>query len=72
MRRLLKIPKYLLLVAVLLAGALFAAFALTFAGTRAIIDGQEIAPGVRTVKDGHVSVFVLDAGPPQSLGLIAG
>ena len=28
-----------------------------------IVDGQQVVPGVETVKDGFVSVFVVDAGP---------
>lgn len=44
------------LVVVVLAGALF----VTFAGHRPILDGYQVAPGVKTVKDGFVSVFVVD------------
>ena len=36
---------------------------LAFGRNRPIVDGQVVAPGVQTVKDGFVSVFLLDAGP---------
>jgi glyoxylase-like metal-dependent hydrolase (beta-lactamase superfamily II) len=34
-----------------------------FGNSRQIVDGQALAQGVTTVKDGFVSVFLLDAGP---------
>jgi hydroxyacylglutathione hydrolase len=36
---------------------------LAFGRNRPIVDGQVLAPGVETVKDGFVSVFVLDVAP---------
>jgi glyoxylase-like metal-dependent hydrolase (beta-lactamase superfamily II) len=34
-----------------------------FGSNSPIVDGTQVAPGVETVKDGFVSIFVLDAGP---------
>jgi hydroxyacylglutathione hydrolase len=34
-----------------------------FGNNSPIVDGQQVVPGVETVKDGFVSIFVLDAGP---------
>ncbi len=34
-----------------------------FGNNSPIVDGQQVVPGVETVKDGFVSVFVLDVGP---------
>jgi glyoxylase-like metal-dependent hydrolase (beta-lactamase superfamily II) len=34
-----------------------------FGHNSAIVDGQQVVPGVETVKDGFVSVFLLDVGP---------
>jgi glyoxylase-like metal-dependent hydrolase (beta-lactamase superfamily II) len=46
-------------IVVVLGALLYAAFG----GHRPIVDGRDLAPGVRTVKDSFVSAFVLDAGP---------
>jgi hydroxyacylglutathione hydrolase len=43
--------------------ALAAGFYLAFGRNRPIVDGLVVAPGVETVKDGFVSVFLLDVGP---------
>ena len=43
-----------------------------FGNNSAIVDGQQLVPGVETVKDGFVSVFVLDAGPRQVALIDAG
>jgi hydroxyacylglutathione hydrolase len=34
-----------------------------FGSNSPIVDGTQVVPGVETVKDGFVSIFVLDAGP---------
>jgi hydroxyacylglutathione hydrolase len=49
----------ILLLAIAAGGVWYTAFS----HNRPIVDGQQVAPGVETVKDGFVSVFVLDAGP---------
>jgi glyoxylase-like metal-dependent hydrolase (beta-lactamase superfamily II) len=49
-------------VVLLLAAGAGAVVYSAFAHNRPIEDGSEPAPGVRTIKDGFVSVFVLDAG----------
>lgn len=41
---------------------LVAVFASAFIGNSPIVDGADLATGVRTVKDGFVSAFILDAG----------
>ncbi|HSQ65771.1 MAG TPA: MBL fold metallo-hydrolase, partial [Polyangiaceae bacterium] len=48
----------LLLLAVLVGVGFYSAFG----GMAAIVDGREPAPGVRIVKDGFVSVGVIDVG----------
>ena len=50
-----------IVVAVLAVGVLGLWYS-AFGGNSAIVDGQMIAPGVQTVKDGFVSVQILDAG----------
>ena len=60
MRRVLRLLAVAILVLVLiLAGA----FYLAFGRNRPIVDGQLLAPGVETVKDGFVSAFILDVAP---------
>lgn len=59
MKRVLKIAGLLLLVPVL---GLVALFVVMFAGNGEIPDGRELEGFARVVKDGHVSVDVLDAG----------
>jgi len=46
-----------------LAFAVGVVFYVAFGKNRPIVDGQTLGPGVQTVKDGFVSIFVLDAGP---------
>ncbi len=60
MKRALKVVAVVVLLAVLV---LAAAFYVAFGRNRPIADGQVLAPGVETVKDGFVSVFVLEACP---------
>jgi hydroxyacylglutathione hydrolase len=59
MKRVLKIVGLLLLLPVL---ALVALFVVMFVGNQEIPDGRELEGFARVVKDGHVSVGVLDAG----------
>jgi glyoxylase-like metal-dependent hydrolase (beta-lactamase superfamily II) len=47
------------LIAVVVAPLWYSAFG----RNSAIVDGAQVAPGVETVKDGFVSVFILNAGP---------
>lgn len=60
MKRVLKWVGLVVLSLVLAAGALFYS---VFGDNAAIIDGQEVVPGVETVKDGIVSIFLVDSGP---------
>jgi len=60
MKRVLRWLAVLLLVLVL---ALAVAFYVAFGRNRPIIDGQVLAPGVETVKDGFVTAYLLDVGP---------
>jgi glyoxylase-like metal-dependent hydrolase (beta-lactamase superfamily II) len=60
MRRILKGLGILVLVlGVLIAAAVYFAFG----RTTSILDGQVLAPGVETVKDGFVTAFLLDTAP---------
>jgi hydroxyacylglutathione hydrolase len=47
----------------LLGGAFGAAWYSAFGRNSPIVDGRVLAPGVETVKDGFVSLYLLDAGP---------
>jgi hydroxyacylglutathione hydrolase len=58
-----RVLKWVGLVVVLLIIAAASAWYSAFGDNSAIVDGQQLAPGVETVKDGFVSVFVVDAGP---------
>ena len=58
MKRILKWIGFVVLLLAALAGLVWYT---AFAGNSPIVDG-EVAPGVRTVKDGYVSAFMLDAG----------
>ncbi|CAN5465174.1 MBL fold metallo-hydrolase [soil metagenome] len=60
MKRFLKWAGIVLLVLLVGVGGLFYS---VFGSNLAVVDGQEIEPGITTVKDGFVSVFVLDVGP---------
>lgn len=60
MKRVLKWVGLVVLLLVAGAGALYYS---VFGDNLPIVDGQQIVPGVETVKDGFVSVFVLDVGP---------
>jgi hydroxyacylglutathione hydrolase len=60
MKRVLKWVAVALLLVVL---ALAWGFYLAFGRNRPIVDGQVLAPGVETVRDGFVSAFVLDVAP---------
>jgi hydroxyacylglutathione hydrolase len=60
MKRVLRwVAAVLLLLVLVVAGA----FYLAFGRNKPIVDGLVLAPGVQTVKDGFVSVFVLDVAP---------
>jgi glyoxylase-like metal-dependent hydrolase (beta-lactamase superfamily II) len=72
MRRVLRVLKYLALVLLVLVVAVVATVALSFAGSAPVVDGAEVAPGVRTVKDGFTSSFLVDAGPGQVVLVDAG
>jgi glyoxylase-like metal-dependent hydrolase (beta-lactamase superfamily II) len=69
MKRVLKWFAAVLGVLALAAGGVFYS---AFAPNRPIEDGSEPAPGVRTVKNGFVSVFVLDAGAGKVVLVDAG
>ncbi len=60
MKRILKWLGGIALVLLIAAGSLWF---YAFGSNKPIVDGQAVAPGVQTVKDGFVSVFVVDAGP---------
>jgi hydroxyacylglutathione hydrolase len=57
--------KWLAVVVLVLAFAVGAVLYVAFGRNRPIVDGQSLAPGVETVKDGFVSAFVLDVAPGQ-------
>jgi len=59
MKRVLKWVGLVVVVLVIAAGSIWYS---AFGSNSPIVDG-ELAPGVETVKDGFVSIFVLDAGP---------
>jgi glyoxylase-like metal-dependent hydrolase (beta-lactamase superfamily II) len=59
MKRALKYVGLVVLLLVLAAGSVWYS---AFGSNKPIVDGQAVAPGVETVKDGFVSVFVVDAG----------
>src|SRR5262249_10280487 len=59
MKRVLRwVGPVLLLVAIAVGGAWYSAF-----GRNSPIREGQLAPGVETVKDGFVSVYIIDAGP---------
>jgi hydroxyacylglutathione hydrolase len=59
--------------AVLLIGiALGSVWYFAFGNNSAILDGQHLAPGVETVKDGFVSIFMLDVDPGKVALIDAG
>jgi len=60
MKRFLKWAGLVVLVLVVAAGSILYS---AFGNNSPIVDGQQVAPGVETVKDGFVSVFLLDVGP---------
>jgi glyoxylase-like metal-dependent hydrolase (beta-lactamase superfamily II) len=55
--------KWVGLVALLVLIAAGSAWYSAFGDNSAIVDGQRVVPGVETVKDGFVSVFLVDVGP---------
>jgi glyoxylase-like metal-dependent hydrolase (beta-lactamase superfamily II) len=59
MKRVLKWAGLVIVVLAAIAGGILYS---AFAHNRPIVDGQELPGAARTVKDGFVSVFVLDAG----------
>jgi glyoxylase-like metal-dependent hydrolase (beta-lactamase superfamily II) len=58
-----RVLKWVGVVVAVLAVALFAAWYSAFGTNKTIVDGQVLVPGVTVVKNGFVSMFVLDAGP---------
>lgn len=64
--------KWVGLVVLLLGIAIGSLWYSVFGGSSAIIDGQQVAPGVQTVKDGFVSAFMLDDGPGKVALIDAG
>jgi glyoxylase-like metal-dependent hydrolase (beta-lactamase superfamily II) len=60
MKRVAKWVGLVLLVLVAVAGSILYS---AFGNNSPIVDGQQVAPGVETVKDGFVSIFLLDVGP---------
>jgi hydroxyacylglutathione hydrolase len=59
-KRVLKWVGLVVLLLVIAAGSIWYS---AFGHNSPIVDGQQVVPGVETVKDGFVSVFVVDAGP---------
>jgi len=60
MKRFLKWAGVVVLVLLVAAGGLFYS---VFGDNSPMVDGQQVVAGVETVKDGFVSVFLLDVGP---------
>jgi hydroxyacylglutathione hydrolase len=58
-----RILKWVGLAVLLLVVAAASAWYSAFGSNSAIVDGQQLVPGVETVKDGFVSMFMLDVGP---------
>jgi glyoxylase-like metal-dependent hydrolase (beta-lactamase superfamily II) len=58
-----RVWKWIGLVVLLLAIAVGSVWYSAFGDNMPIVDGQVLAPGVETVKDGFVSVILLDTGP---------
>jgi hydroxyacylglutathione hydrolase len=69
MKRVLQWVGLAVLVLVVAAGSLWYS---AFGNNSPIVDGQLLAPGVETVKDGFVSLFLLDAGPGKVALIDAG
>ena len=59
MKRALKVLGVILLLLVVAAGLIWYT---AFSDNKPIVDGEELAPGVRVIKDSFVSVFLIDAG----------
>ena len=58
-----RVLKWVGLGVLLIAIALGSLWYSAFGNNSPIVDGQELVPGIETVKDGFVSIFVLDAAP---------
>jgi glyoxylase-like metal-dependent hydrolase (beta-lactamase superfamily II) len=67
-----RVLKWLGLVVLLLVVAAGAVWYSAFGSNKPIVDGQAVAPGVQTVKDGFVSVFLVDSGPSKVVLVDAG
>jgi glyoxylase-like metal-dependent hydrolase (beta-lactamase superfamily II) len=67
-----RVFKWLGSAAVLLVIVVASLWYYAFGNNRPIVDGQEIVPGVETVKDGFVSIVVLDVGPGKVALIDAG
>src|ERR1700677_2501337 len=59
-------------VVLLLLLAVGAVWYTAFGSNSPIVDGAELAPGVETVKDGFVSVFIVDVAPGKVALIDAG
>jgi len=60
------------IVVLLLAAGAGMVFYSAFSHNRPIVDGQVLAPGVETVKDGFVSAFIIDVAPGKVVLIDAG
>jgi glyoxylase-like metal-dependent hydrolase (beta-lactamase superfamily II) len=69
MKRALKWVGVVVLLLLVAAGSVWYS---AFGSNSAIVDGQQLVPGVETVKDGFVSVFLVDAGPGKVALIDAG
>lgn len=58
-----RVLRVLGVIVLLLVVAVIGVWYTAFGDNSAIVDAQQLAPGVETVKDGFVSAFLLDAGP---------
>jgi glyoxylase-like metal-dependent hydrolase (beta-lactamase superfamily II) len=67
-----RVLKWAGVVVALLALAAGGVWFTAFGSNSPIVDGQKLAPGVETVKDGFVSAFLIDAGPGSVVLVDAG
>jgi glyoxylase-like metal-dependent hydrolase (beta-lactamase superfamily II) len=68
-KRVLKWTGLVVLLLVIVAASIWHS---AFGDNSPIVDGHQVVPGVETVKDGFVSIFVVDAGPWQVVLVDAG
>lgn len=67
-----RVLKWFGLVVLVLAIAIGAVWYTAFGHNSAVVDGQVLAPGVETVKDGFVNAFLLDVSPGKVALIDAG